>query len=167
MSLIYILEQFEKIKPTKGEIASIFSINHTTEEINQAIQKLIEEEYVIYLKRSNNYLRLKETSGVDVRQQIANAVATQGSKFSVKDVLNAANFDSYIYPSRYNDSREMTRYFSFEFIEEDEVTADVNWSIKSEKIEADGVIYGIIPNSEESIKQLQDTFKNIQECYQT
>lgn len=157
LSLIYILEQFEKIKPTKGEIASIFSINHTTEEINQAIQKLIEEEYVIYLKRSNNYLRLKETSGVDVRQQIANAVATQGSKFSVKDVLNAANFDSYIYPSRYNDSREMTRYFSFEFIEEDEVTADVNWSIKSEKIEADGVIYGIIPNSEESIKQLQDT----------
>lgn len=156
LSLIYILEQFEKIKPTKGEIASIFSINHTTEEINRAIQKLIEEEYVIYLKRSNNYLRLKETSGVDIRQQINNAVATQGDRFSVKDVLNAANFDSYIYPSRYNDSREMTRYFSFEFIEEDEVTTDVNWSIKSEKIEADGVIYGIIPNSEDSIKDLQN-----------
>ena len=108
------------------------------------------------MKRSNNYLRLKETSGVDVRQQINNAVATQGDRFSVKDVLNAANFDSYIYPSRYNDSREMTRYFSFEFIEEAEVTTDVNWSIKSEKIEADGVIYGIIPNSEDSIKDLQN-----------
>jgi len=155
LSLIYILEQFEKIKPTKGEIASIFSINHTPEEINQAIQNLIEKEYVIYLKRSNNYLRLKETSGVDIRQQISNAVATQGEKFSVKEILNAANFDSYIYPSRYNDSREMTRFFSFEFIEEDEVTSDVNWSIKSEKIEADGVIYGIIPKSEESIKRLQ------------
>lgn len=155
LSLIYILEQFEKIKPTKGEIASIFSVNHTPEEINQAIQKLIEEEYVIYLKRSNNYLRLKETSGVDVRQQISNAVATHGEKVSVKDILNAANFDSYIYPSRYNDSREMTRFFSFEFIEEDEVTSDVNWSIKSEKIDADGVIYGILPKSEESIKQLQ------------
>ena len=155
LSLIYILEQFEKIKPTKGEIASIFSINHTPEEINQAIQNLIEKEYVIYLKRSNNYLRLKETSGVDIRQQISNAVATQGEKFSVKETLNVANFDSYIYPSRYNDSREMTRFFSFEFIEEDEVTSDVNWSIKSEKIEADGVIYGIIPKSEESIKRLQ------------
>ena len=155
LSLIYILEQFEKIKPTKGEIVSIFSINHTPDEINQAIQNLIEEEYVIYLKRSNSYLRLKETSGVDVRQQISNAVATHGERCSVKDVLNAANFDSFIYPSRYNDSREMTRFFSFEFIEEDEVASDVNWSIKSEKSEADGVIYGIIPKSEESIARLQ------------
>ena len=156
LSLIYILEQFEKIKPTKGEIASIFSINHSPEEINQAIQSLIEEEYVIYLKRSNNYLRLKETSGVDIRQQISNAVATQGSRISVKDALNAANFDSYIYPSRYNDSREMTRFFSFEFIDEEEVTENTNWSIKSEKIDADGVIYGIIPKSQDSIERLRN-----------
>lgn len=157
LSLIYILEQFEKLKPTKGELASIFSVNYSPDEISRAIQNLIEKEYVIYLKRSNSYLRLKETSGVDVRQQISNAIATQGERFSVKDVLNAANFDGYIYPSRYNDSREMTRFFSFEFIEEDEVTPDVNWSIKSEKIEADGVIYGIIPKSEDSIERLQKT----------
>lgn len=157
LALIYILEQFEKIKPTKGELASIFSINHSPEEINQAIQNLIEEEYVVYLKRSNSYLRLKETSGIDIHQQIINAVATQGNKISVKAVLNAANFDSYIYPSRYNDNREMTRFFSFEFIDEEEVTAVTNWSLKSENVEADGVIYGIIPKSEESIEQLRNT----------
>lgn len=156
LSLVYILEQFEKIKPTKGEIASIFSINHSPEEINLAIQNLIEKEYVIYLKRSNSYLRLKETSGVDIRQQITNAVATQGSKISVKSVLNVTNFDSYIYPSRYNDDREMTRYFSFQFVDEEEITTDTNWAIKSENIEADGVIYGVIPKSEESIVLLKD-----------
>ena len=156
LSLIYILEQFERLKPTKGELASIFSINHSPEEINAAIQNLIEEEYVIYLKRSNNYLRLKETSGVDVQQQISNAVATQGNKISIKKVLNEANFDSYIYPSRYNDDREMTRFFSFEFIDEEEVTADTNWAVKSESIEADGVIYGIIPKSQASIEQLRN-----------
>ena len=43
LSLIYILEQFERLKPTKGELASIFSINHSPEEINAAIQNLIEE----------------------------------------------------------------------------------------------------------------------------
>lgn len=157
ISLIYILEQFEKLKPTKGELASIFSINHSPEEINAAIQKLIEDEYVIYLKRSNNYLRLKETSGVDVQQQISNAVATQGNKISIKKVLNEANFDSYIYPSRYNDDREMTRFFSFEFIAEEEVSADTNWTVKSENIEADGIIYGIIPKSQASIEQLRKT----------
>lgn len=40
-------------------------------------------------------------------------------------------------PSRYNDEREMTRYFSFEFIDGREVTADVDWLKKSEDIEAD------------------------------
>lgn len=157
ISLIYILEQFEKIRPTKGELAAVFSNNYSPEEINKAIQRLIEEEYVIYLKRSNSYLQLKQTSGVDIRQEISNAVATKGDRISIKSVLNGANFDSYIYPSRYNDDREMTRFFSFEFIDEDEVSEDTNWSIKSEKTEGDGVIYGIIPKTEESIAQLRDT----------
>ena len=157
LSLIYVLEQFEKVKPTQGELAAIFSINYSPDEIKCAIQNLIEDEYVIYLKRSNNYLRLKETSGVDVRQQIANTIATQGNRISVKTVLNAANFDSYVYPSRYNDEREMTRYFAFEFIDEDEVSVDTNWAVKSEKIVADGIIYGIIPKSQESIPRLLET----------
>ena len=62
-----------------------------------------------------------------------------------------------MYPSRYNDDREMTRYFSFVFIDESEVRPDTNWIIKSEAIEADGVIYAVIPHSEESIKRLKET----------
>lgn len=159
LALIYILEQFEKIKPTKGELSSIFSINYSHEEITQAIQALIEKECVVYLKRSNDYLRLKESSGVDIHQQISNALAAQGDKISIKTVLNAANFDSYLYPSRYNDNREMTRFFAFEFIDEEEVTRDINWSIKAEKVDADGVIYAIIPKSEESIATLREILK--------
>lgn len=40
LSLIYILEQFEKLQPSKDEIISIFSISYSSEEINQAIDKL-------------------------------------------------------------------------------------------------------------------------------
>ena len=50
----------------------------------------------------------------------------------------------------------MIRFFSFQFIDESEVTEDVNWKVKSENIEADGVVYGIIPHSEESIAKLKD-----------
>ena len=39
LSLIYILEQFEKLKPTKDEIVGIFSINYTVEEIEEAIAR--------------------------------------------------------------------------------------------------------------------------------
>ncbi|MDE6687553.1 MAG: restriction endonuclease subunit S, partial [Lachnospiraceae bacterium] len=77
LALVYILEQFEKLQPSKDELLSIYSISYTPKEINQAIDNLIEKEYVIYLKRSNNFLRLKQTSGVDIQQKINDMVEIQ------------------------------------------------------------------------------------------
>ncbi|MCI9127874.1 MAG: restriction endonuclease subunit S, partial [Eubacterium sp.] len=104
----------------------------------------------------NEYLRLKQSSGVDVKQEIVNTIEKHSQKFSVKETLNSASIDNYMYPSKYNDEREMTRYFSFEFIDESEVTGDVDWEVKGESIEADGIIYGIIPESEESIPKIKE-----------
>lgn len=156
LSLIYILEQFDKIKPTANELDGMYSLDYTHEEIRQAIDNLINREYVIYLKVSNEYLRLKQSSGVDVKQEIVNTIERHSQKFSVKETLNLASIDNYMYPSKYNDEREMTRYFSFEFINESEVTRDVDWEVKSESNEADGIIYGIIPEGEESIPKIKE-----------
>lgn len=155
LSLIYILEQFDKIKPTADELDGMYSLDYTHEEIRQAIDNLINKEYVIYLKVSNEYLRLKQSSGIDVKQEITNFIERCSSKFSVKETLNLASLDKYMYPSKYNDEREMTRFFSFEFIDESEVTKDVDWEVKSEFINADGIIYGIIPECEESIPKIR------------
>ena len=165
LALMYILEQFEKLQPSKDEIVSIYSISYSSEEINQAIDNLIEKEYVIYLKRSNNFLRLKQTSGVDIRQKIHDMVEVQSKKITIKETLNNSNFDNYIYPSRYNSERDMIRYFAFEFIDEGEVTEDIDWNIKSQSLGADGVVYGIIPHSEESINRIKKILlKTSKEC---
>ena len=154
LSLIYILEQFEKLQPSKDEIAGIFSTSYKPEEITTAIDNLIEKEYVIYLKRSNNYLRLKQASGVDVRQKISDMIEVQRKNVTVKETLNHSNFDNYMYPSRYNNEHDMIRYFSFLFIDESEVTEDVDWEEKSDGIDADGIIYGIIPHSKRGISKV-------------
>lgn len=155
LSLIYILGQFERLKPTKDEIVGVFATIYSVQEITDAIESLIEEEYVIYLKRSNDYLKLKQTSGVDIKQKIHDYSVSHAKKISIKETLNASNFNNYMYPSRYNNEKEMTRYFAFLFIDEDEVLEDTNWIIKSERIEADGVIYAIVPHSEESIPSMK------------
>lgn len=155
LSLIYILEQFEKLQPSKDEILRIYSMSYTPEEITGAIDSLIEEEYVIYLKRSNNFLRLKQASGVDVRQKINDTVEMQKKSVTVKDTLNNSNFDNYMYPSRYNNDHDMIRYFNFEFIDESEVSEDVDWKRKSAAVDADGVIYGIIPHSKRGISKMK------------
>jgi len=156
LSLIYMLEQFEKLKPTKTEIFGIFSVKYPVEDIEAALVDLIERKFVIYQKKSNGFLRLKDTVGIDVRQKIKDSVALQKAGNLVKKTLNSSNFDNYMYPSRYNDEKEMTRFFSFEFIEDEEVSRDVNWEIKSESIDADGVVYGIIPKSKESLAVLRE-----------
>ena len=156
ISLIYILEQFEKLAPTRDELVGIFSVDYTVPEVEAAIDNLVSKEFVVYLKRSNNYLRLKQTSGVDIHQKIKDVIASQRGKVSVKDTLNKANFDNFIYPSRYNDEREMTRYFSFLFIDESEVSAKTQWAIKGEGIPGDGAVYGIIPKSNDSIGVIKD-----------
>lgn len=155
LALIYILEQFEKLQPSKDELISIFSISNSRDEINEAIDNLIEKEYVIYLKRSNNYLRLKQTSGVDIRQKINDMVEVQSKHVTIKDTLNNSNFDNYVYPSRYNNEHDMIRFFSFDFLDENEISEDIDWNVKCETIEADGVIYGIIPHSESSIHRIR------------
>lgn len=165
ISLIYMLEQFERLSPTKEQIIGIYSGTHDVNEIEQAIASLIEKEFVIYIKRSNDYLRLKQTSGVDIWQKIHDLMETKAGMVTTKDILNASNFDNYMYPSRYNDSHEMTRFFAFQFISGSEVTPDVDWGVKSEAIDADGVIYGVIPESETQLQWLKEVIGNSSKGY--
>ena len=160
IALIYILEQFDRLKPTADELMGIYSLEYEQEQIRKAIDNLIYKEYVIYLKLSNDFLRLKQSSGVDVKQEIADTIERNAISFSVKGTLNSASIDNFMYPSRYNDEREMTRYFSFVFIDGAEVTKDVDWDVKSESIEGDGIIYGIIPGAEDSISRIKNLLKS-------
>lgn len=155
ISLIYILEQFEKLRPTKEELFGIFSGEYSHEEIDAAISGLIDKEYVVYLKRSNNYLQLKQSSGVDIQQKISDAVEAQRRTVSVEDALNTVNYENYLYPSRYNDAHEMIRYFAFRFIGEERLEQkDLLDSIINEDA-ADGIMLGLIPQTSDSMQSLR------------
>ena len=166
ISLIYILEQFERLSPTKEQIIGIYAGSYDIDEIEQAISNLIEKEFVVYIKRSNDYLRLKQTSGVDIQQKIHDLMEIQAGRVTAKGVLNSSNYDNYMYPSRYNDEREITRFFSFQFIDGSEVSDDVDWNVKSETVQADGIIYGIIPDSEAQLKAISDMLKKTSKGYE-
>lgn len=155
ISLIYLLGQFEKIKPTKEEIVGIYDMEYEPFEIEAAIEHLIKDEYVVYLKRSNDYLKLKQTSGVDVEKAIFDTIESLAPKFSLKEALNASNVDNYLYPSKYNDEKEMIRYFEVEFIEEREIGEDVDWMKKAENIHADGIVYAVVCENPETIKEIK------------
>ena len=155
ISLIYLLGQFDKLKPLREEIVGIYKMEYKPAEIEAAIERLIKNEYVIYLKRSNNYLKLKQSSGVDVEQKISDAISALTPAFSLKNVLNDSNVDNYLYPSQYNDEKEMIRYFEFEFIEEQELEGNIDWVKKAENTHADGVVYAIVCENSETIEDIK------------
>ena len=117
ISLIYILSQFERLKPVAEEIVRIYSYSYPKEEIEKALKNLIENEFVIYLRQSNSYLKLKETSGVDIAKTIHDEIERGKKAFDLCSVLNANNGERYFYPYRYNDQKEMTRFFEFDFVD--------------------------------------------------
>lgn len=159
--LIYITNQFERLAPTPEVLVYIFreSVSDISE-ITTALAQLQEKEYVIYLKRSNNYLRLKNSTSVDVGRRISDLAERVKATKGITSILNEMQLDNYMYPTKYNDDNAVTRYFNFLFIESEEFLAVENWEKKIENVEGEGVIYGIIPANEEEIISIREALKD-------
>ena len=71
IALIYLVEQFEKLPPIHNILVDTF-IDTVSDisEINDVLTDLIEKDCIVYLKRSNGYLKIKESSGVDIPTEI-------------------------------------------------------------------------------------------------
>ena len=142
------------MKPVLDETGRLTKI------ISEALADLLNKECIVYLKRSNNFLKLKESSGVDIPQEINKRIENLRATLSVRDILNKSSFDSFMYPTSYNDEHEITRYFDFVFIDSNEFLNVEDWEMKIRNTSADGVVYAIVPKSEEEIKRIRATLVN-------
>ena len=160
ISLIYCLGQFERLAPTVDTILSTYADDSVSaDEINATIMDLVQKQCVVYLKRSNAYLKLKESSGVDVYKAIADLVQKRRSSMTAANLLNAANLEPYAYPIRYNDQKEMTRFFQFVFIDGEDILLTQNLKELVHQHHSDGVIFGVLPQDEEHIAELENALK--------
>lgn len=156
IALIYMVEQFEKLPPIHSMIVDAYiEIVPDILEINNTLKELIEKDCIIYLKRSNGYLKIKESSGVDIFSEIKNVIEKNETNISLKKILNEIHLDSYMYPTAYNDEMEITRYFDFKFIDSEEFYAVENWERKIEHFDSVGVVYAIIPKNLDDIKNIR------------
>lgn len=164
ISLIYCLGEFERLAPTVDTILSIYADEKVgADDIKATITELVQKQCVVYLKRSNAYLKLKESSGVDVYQAIADVGQKRSSIMTAATLLNSANHEPYAYPIRYNDQREMTRYFQFVFIDSGDILKASDCKALVHQYDADGVIFGVLPQGEEQVPELITRLKSSSE----
>lgn len=160
IALIYVLDQFERIAPTIEELNNIFKFKYESQEVDEAIKRLIEERYVIYLKRSNAYLRLKKSTGVNIEQTIDDKVEKSRNSISITGYLNKFN-NQYMYPNGYNSEYEITRFFRFQFMEFNEVQAVSDWDAYIDSVDADGAVIGILYNEDNTRSEVAHFIKSI------
>ena len=156
ISLIYIIEQFEKLPPIYDIIIETFcDTTHSTKTISDALNELIEKDCIVYLKRSNNYLKLKESSGVDIPGEIEKEVEKLKISETVTSILNCSVSDSYMYPMRYNDEHEITRYFDFTYISSKDFFRTTDWEDRLHQSEADGIVFAVVPENETELSEIR------------
>ena len=159
IALIYIIEQFERLAPTEETIVEIFKESYSVDEIISSLNNLKEKECLVYLKLSNNYLKIKENSGVDIENEISKYINKNLLKTPFIELLNDIPYDNYLYPTRYNDENEIVRYFDFIFIKNGDIYNRNYLKIKENLKNSDGVVFGIIPGSREDIEELEKFLK--------
>ena len=156
ISLIYIIGQFEKLPPMYDIIIETFyDEKHSTQTISDTLSELIEKDCVVFLKRSNNYLKLKESSGVDIPSEIKTEVEKLKISETVPDILNSSAFDNYLYPTSYNDEHEIIRYFDFIYISSDDFSKTTDWEERLHQSEADGIIFAIVLEKENELEKIR------------
>ena len=155
LALVYCLNQFERLAPTSELIHDIYrDAGYSFEDISTAIDKLIKEDSFLYLRRSNNFLQLKETTGIDIETSISNMIEKRKNMTSDVKIINDFNVEHYLYPVEYNTNKEMTRYFEIKFITSDELMNAPTINSFELETKADGVVLAILPNNK-SYKKIE------------
>jgi hypothetical protein len=161
IALIYITEQFEKLPPTYDILVEIFKYaTNGVQDISNAVNNLIEKDCVVYLKRSNGFLKLKENIGINIKSEINKALEKIRISKTVADILNSVISESYMYPTRYNEEHEIIRYFDFAFMDSDAFFSIDDWEEKLCQSKADGIVVAIVPHEEKDIELVRNLVTN-------
>lgn len=156
LSLIYCLNQFERLSPDLNFLFALYDdAGYSREEIRGAV-KTLSEKGLIYLNVHNNYIQLKAASGAEVPALISDCVEKRRRSVRIVDILNSFNTEKFIYPTSYNVKNKMTRYFRFAFISEKDFFERKNWKNSAESFNSDGCVFAVFNDSENAEKNQDD-----------
>ena len=159
LAIMYFVQDFKCLPPTVDMLCSIFDTEFEKTEITNKIEQLIREQYVVYINSSNGYLRLKETSGIDVAQEIENKINKIKNEYTNEYALNLCANSNYLYPIRHNNEKCITRYFDLKFISFENFNKIKDFIISEG---ASGTVYAVFFEDLESFGNVD--YQHVKDC---
>jgi len=157
IAVIGIVKEFERLSPTDIYIRA--SLGLTNDKYEDAIMQLVKKQ-IILKKNSNGNYRFLPGSELNVIKKITDRKNLNSNRINVKDVIESIVNLGYELPKRYNDEKEMVRYFKKNFITVNEflnirTIKDLTFESKSDGI----ILYLIHYSEEEKEKSLEKLIK--------
>lgn len=160
IALIGIVSRFDSVSPTRQSLVNIYcDCGYSEAEVLEAIANLVGVDSVVYLRQSNSFLKLKESSGVRIDIEIADRAEALRNSVSVGDILNDCLLSKALYPSRHNQTHSVIRYFDCAFISSKELTS-LQQDGKSGGSAADGSVLAVFPESPDDLKGIDESARN-------
>ncbi len=156
IALLYMVDQFDLVAPTRNTLVSCYSLTEQEEkDVTSALDFLLAQKSFLYLKLSNGILKIKKANDLDLNRVIDQAIVKSYNQISTTQVLNHFLREPYLYPTAYNDEKEIVRYFQFVFVESQ------NLASYSADPSAVGTVFAIVPKEQEDVGELESTMKNL------
>ena len=160
--------QYDRVEPTKETILDLFcDCGLNAKDVDEAMTRLVEGNSIVYLRRSNAYLKLKETTGVHIDAEISNRAEALRSMMSCEEVLNREVGGMALYPSRYNEDKSMVRFFECGFVDAETLRKWCEQDNRADRIlrtandwVADGQVVGVYCSTPDELAELKDLAKN-------
>ncbi len=150
IAIIYCVQQFERVSPTIEMLCNIFCIEFDRKTITDKIDELINQKYIVYRKNSNNFLCLKESSGIDINAELDAETQRLQAEFDIESALNMCSESNYLYPVKHNENNCITRYFEFKFIQYQNLKKGIMPVIKAG---ASGCVYAVVFQSDSELQK--------------
>ena len=157
IAIISVVAQYDLIAPTRQTLVDVFSdCGFSEEEIATSIENLVSVNSVVYLRQSNSYLKLKETSGVRIDEKIKDRAELLKASLTGAQILNRCQLVSAMYPSRYNQEYDIIRYFDCGFVSCKELASKKDDPKLLEHANGDGSIIALYPESPDDLRGIAD-----------
>ena len=158
LTLIAICNEVEVLPSNDTSLSVVYNhTGYTTMEIAEALSKLLKEQNLLYRQENSGFLVLKDGQQQNMENVILDTIEKIKLRYSVENILNTAMVNNYFYPTRYNEDYAITRYFRFEFINEQKLSEEL-----SVPEDVTGIIWGVVLNNEESISNVRTVMMQVE-----
>ncbi len=146
LAVINIVNEFEQLSPTDLYIRT--SLGMENEIFQDAIKQLVNKQ-IILKKKSDGVYRFLPGSDLDIIKKITDRKSISSNKINVKEILDSIVSLGFELPKKYNDEKEMVRYFKKDFITVNEFLNIRTIKDLTFESNSDGAILYLIHYSEE------------------